>query len=140
MLQKDIIFVTETWRDSKSQKTYSLDGYQNAFANGKTEKGKGVAVLLKEVCEEDLYQFIKFSNRNVTIFCLYISKGCNFDNIIQSLKDYDFNNEKEKTFLIGDLNFDVIGTNVFSRFLLKLKFVQMVDRETHLDGHILDHV
>ena len=36
MKELDIIFVTETWMDSKSKKTYKLNGYNSAFANGKT--------------------------------------------------------------------------------------------------------
>ena len=83
MLQKEIIFVTETWKDVRHENTFNLNGYMAAFAHGKTGKGKGVAVYFKkeaniEVCERELYQFIKLKNETVTIFCLYISKGCNF--------------------------------------------------------------
>ena len=41
MKELDVIFVTETWMDSKSKRTYKLDGYNSAFANGKTARGKG---------------------------------------------------------------------------------------------------
>ena len=60
---------------------------------------------------------------------------------MESLKHYDFNNKKETTVLIGDLNFDApTGNNDLSKYLSRLKFTQMVNRATHLDGHILDHV
>ena len=146
MKQLDIIFVTETWKDPKSDKTYHLNGFDSAFANGKTEtKGKGVGVFFKkdafiEICEEELYQFIKLKTENVTIFCLYISKGCNFSQIVQSLQYYGFYNKEENTCLIGDLNFDAAKTNDLSKYLSRLQFSQMVGRATHLDGHILDHV
>ena len=146
MLQKDIVFVTETWRDPKSFKTYSLEGYHHsAFADGKTGKGKGVGVFYKchaniEVCEEDLFQFIKLKHQMATIFCLYVSKGCNFSQLVQTLKDYGFNNQGENTYLIGDLNFDYPGKNELSKYLTNSRFNQMVRRATHLDGHILDHV
>ena len=145
MKEHDIIFVTETWMDAKSDKTYNINGYHSAFANGKTGRGKGVGVFFKkdasiEVCEEELYQFIKLKNESVTIFCLYISKGCQFSQIVQSLKDFGFYNQEENTCLIGDLNFDVSKTNDLSRYLSRMEFKQLVCRATQLDGHILDHV
>ena len=76
-------------------KSYELCGYQSAFANGIIGRGKGVGVFFKkdalvEVCEKERYQFIKFKNRDVTIFCLYLSKGCDFDRLVQSLRHFDF--------------------------------------------------
>ena len=71
---------------------------------------------------------------------MYISKGCDFGKLVQSLCNYDFNNKDENTFLIGDLNFDAPGNNNLSNYLSRLEFKQMVGRATHLDGHILDHV
>ena len=124
---------------------YNLEGYESAFANGITGRGKGVGVFFKknaliEVCEKEKYQFIKFSNEKITIFCLYVSKGCDFNLLVQSLNQYDFDNNTENTFLIGDLNFDAHGCNDLSKYLSKLNFIQMVKRATHLGGHILDHV
>ena len=123
---------------------HKLDGYKSAFANGKTGKGKGVAVFFRdnariETCEEELYQFIKFENEDITIFCLYISKGCEFKQLIQSLESYEFSNNGN-TCLIGDLNFDANGNNEFTRYMSELQFTQIVKRATHLDGHILDQV
>ena len=108
-------------------------------------KGKGVGVFFRrdaeiQVCEEELYQFIRFKSSQVTIFCLYVSKGCNFGHLVQSLKNFDFNNKNETTCLIGDLNFDVLSKNDLSRYLSSLNFIQLVNRATHLDGNTLDHV
>jgi hypothetical protein len=140
MLQYDIIFVTEIW-----QKTFDIEGYMSAFAHGTTGRARGVGVFFKkdaniEVCQEELYQFIKFKTEDITIFCLYVSKGCDFGKLVQSLCNYDFNNKDENTCLIGDLNFDAPGNNNLSNYLSRLEFKQMVGRATHLDGHILDHV
>ena len=140
MMQYDTIFVTETWK-----KTFDIEGYNNVFAQGTTGRARGVGVFFKndaeiETCQEDLYEFIKFKTESITIFCLYISKGCDFQKLVQSLCDYDFNNKEENTFLIGDLNFDAPGNNNLSNYLSRLEFKQMVGRATHLDGHILDHV
>ena len=38
MLQQEVIFVTETWRDQKHLKSFELHGYYNAFADGKIAK------------------------------------------------------------------------------------------------------
>ena len=137
MLRNDVVFVTETWHDSKIHKIHKLDGYQSVFANG-TAKGKGAGVFFRsdatiEVCEEELYQFIKFSNPKITIFCLYVSKGCDFGQLIESLKKYNFNSDAN-TCLIGDMNFDAFEANDFTRFMSNLKFNQIVCRATHLDG------
>ena len=85
-----------------------MKGYTSAFANGTTgkERGKGVGVFFKkdakiEMCEEEFYQFIKFKKEEITIFCLYISKECEFGQLVDSLKSYEFNNKDETTILIG---------------------------------------
>ena len=120
MLQYNIIFVTEIW-----QKNFNIEGYMSAFAHGTTGRAKGVGVFFKkdaniEICQEELYQFIKFKTEDITIFCLYISKGCDFGKLVQSLCNYDFNNKDENTFLIGDLNFDAPGNNNLSNYLSQL--------------------
>ena len=140
MLQHETIFVTETWRDPNYQQTPDLNGYASAFAN--KGRGKGVGVFFKkdagiETCEETLFQFVKFKTENNTIFCIYLSKGCDFKQVVNSLKNYGFNN---KTCLIGDLNFDANKNNDLVRYLKSLNLTQMVKRATHLEGHILDHV
>ena len=71
---------------------------------------------------------------------MYVSKGCDFYQLVDNLKHYDFNNPKEITYLVGDLNFDAPGKNELSKYLSMLKFNQIVSRATHLGGHILDHV
>ena len=75
----------------------------------------------------------------MTIFCLYVSKGCDFGHLVESLKNYEFNKEKN-TFLIGDLNFDTSESNDLTKYMLRLQFCQLVSRATHLDGHILDQI
>ena len=141
MLQNKFIFVTETWIESyHDTDNKNLKDYQCAFAN--KGRGKGVGVYFEkdgqiEKCEENLYQFIKFQINKITIFCIYLSKGCDFKKVVNSLKNYGFNNN---TILIGDLNFDATKNNDLVRYLKSLNLVQMVKRATHLDGHILDHV
>ena len=142
MLKMDVIFLTETWKDAKHVKTYELDGFESAFANGKSPMGKGVGVFFRkdariEICQEELFQFIKFQHPKVTIFCLYITKGCNYMQLIQALERYDFNKDTN-TCSLGHLNFDASESNHLTRYLSKLQFTQSVGRATHLHGHILD--
>ena len=82
-------------------------------------------------------QFIKLQNENYTIFCIYISKGCKFKEVVENLRNYGFNN---KAFLIGDLNYDANEKNDLTKYLKSLNLVQIVKRTTHVEGHILDHV
>ena len=117
----------------------------SVFAHGTEGRARGVGVFFKkdaviEICEQEQYQFIKFKTDSLTIFCLYVSKGCNFVQLVNSLWDYDFNNPDEYTIMMGDLNFDAPGSNFLSHYLSRLEFKQIVGRATHLDGHILDHV
>ena len=140
MLQHETIFVTETWRETNHPQPPKLEGYISAFAN--KGRGKGVGIFFRkdadiEICEETLFQFIKYKNENNTIFCIYLSKGCDYKKVVDNLKNYGFNN---KTCLIGDLNFDVNKNNDLVKYLKSLNLTQMVRRATHLEGHILDHV
>ena len=142
MLKQEIIFVLETWMDPNSSQDFVLDGYKSEFV--KRGRGKGIGVFYKtkvniEVCNQELYQFIKMKNQEYTIFCLYASKGCPMANLVSSLKDYGFNNEDD-TYLVGDMNFDASMKNVLTRYLEELNFFQVVKRATHLDGHVLDQV
>ena len=94
-------------------------------------------LLLKYICEGTMCQFIKLQNENYTIFCIYISKGCKFKEVVENLRNYGFNN---KAFLIGDLNYDANEKNDLTKYLKSLNLVQIVKRTTHVEGHILDHV
>ena len=73
------------------------------------------------------------------IFCLYASKGCNYGQLGEDLKSYEFGQDKH-TYLVGDLNFDASKTNALTFHLKRLKYTQLVNHATHLDGHILDQV
>ena len=110
MMKNEVVFVTETWVNPEIPKHYNVEGYENAFANMKG-RGKGVGVYFSrdaqiEVCEKELYQFIKLRNEECTIFCLYASKGCDFQEIVKSLDLFGFNSMNEFTLLIGDFNYD----------------------------------
>ena len=87
LLQQEIIFVTETWKDDRIPKSYKLDGYKSAFANGINAKGKGVGVFFKrdgliEICEEDKFQFIKFKTGAVSIFVCTYQKAVTFTSLL----------------------------------------------------------
>ena len=51
-------------------------------------------------------------------------------------------NIDKTTLLCGDLNFCVNKhpTHPIKVFLEKLKFVQLIEKPTHIDGGVLDHV
>ena len=138
MLEHEMIFVTETWGDTYTY--FNLEGYNCAFAN--QGRGKGVGVFFKkdasiQKCEQDLFQFIKLRKETITVFCIYISKGCDFKKVVESLKHYGFNN---KACLLGDFNFDANNNNDLVDYMRSLNMSQIVKRATHLEGHILDQV
>lgn len=142
MLRQEIIFVLETWMDPESDQNFVLDGYDSEFV--KRGRGKGIGVFYRtkvaiEVCNEDQYQFIKVKNKECTVFCVYASKGCPMAKLVSDLKNYGLDN-KDKTYLVGDLNFDASTNNKLTKYLRELKFSQVIKRATHLDGHILDQV
>ena len=116
MLKQEIIFVLATWMDPESKQNFELNGYESEFV--KRGRGKGIGVFYKtkaviEVCNQDLYQFIKVESKKCTIFCLYASKGCPMDKLIGDLKQYGFDN-KDDTYLVGDMNFDASTRNALN--------------------------
>ena len=134
MLKEDFIFVLETWMEPQNDKTYHLDGYEAVFA--KRGRGKGIGIFYRkdaniEVCNKELYQFIKLKNGINTIFCVYASKGCNFEHLVDDLKLFDFN-DNENTFLVGDLNFDASKKNNLTYYLQRVNFIQLVNHASHL--------
>ena len=133
-----MIFVTETWGDTYTY--FNLEGYNCAFAN--QGRGKGMGVFFKkdasiQKCEQDLFQFIKLRKETITVFCIYISKGCDFKKVVESLKHYGFNN---KACLLGDFNFEANNNNDLVDNMRSLNMSQIEKRATHLEGHILDQV
>ena len=106
MMKFQTIFVVETWmlKDEK----INMENYYSEFAN--QGRGKGVGVFYKidsavEKYAEELFQFIKLKIKNMTIFCAYVSKGCNWNVFKEALIQHGFEQE-ENVFLVGDLNFD----------------------------------
>ena len=80
-----IIFVTETWIHTNHHHDLEMEGFFSAFAN--QGRGKGVGVYFKkdaivEKCEETLYQFIKFKDETKIIFCIYLSKGVDYKQVV----------------------------------------------------------
>ena len=73
----------------------------------------------------------------IQIFVIYISKEADLDQIVATIKKWMSPGPK---IVIGDFNFDVSKTNVLSKYLNALGLTQIVNRPTHIEGGIIDHV
>ena len=143
LLRSDMICLQETWVEQDEDETrYQIQGYHSHF-NSKG-RGKGLAVYLKNnfTCVKDIrtdsLQLSKMRSDKLDVIVVYRSQ----DETFLSLKNHlqTVINPSQKTLIVGDLNFCYAGKeNECSKFLVKLKFEQLVKTATHIEGAILDH-
>uniref|UniRef100_A0A336LGH0 CSON008966 protein n=1 Tax=Culicoides sonorensis TaxID=179676 RepID=A0A336LGH0_CULSO len=124
----EILAFVETWIDENSIQFFQLNGYVSFFAGRKNRIGGGVGICVKEdwgcprILEKsisDIFEWlvveIKINNELFHVIFVYrpptnlnLSSQSEFINILeQILTKYS----SDKTFLIGDLNIDVMFTS-----------------------------
>ena len=120
-----------------------LDGFANAsFVNA--GKGKGVAAftkqstvnvtkILKETFSAIVLEFV-----GIRIIFAYMSNKINMDEVKNSFGP--IMKMKKATIIMGDMNFHFPNENPMKSYFKDLGFHQVIDRVTHDEGHILDHI
>ncbi|HIL27520.1 MAG TPA: hypothetical protein EYG21_09105 [Nitrospinaceae bacterium] len=158
IFEHNLIFLGETWvTDSllcREQNAFQLNGYTSNYLN--IGRGKGLATFHEDnyenvfnVCDIN-YQLAKYrfeilhntlGNVGVDILAIYRSTG--------SKKDKELLNKiKESlrvdriTIIVGDINlrFQRETKPEFVNEILKLNFDQLVQKSTHREGGIIDHL
>ena len=142
--QSSYIMLTETWLNP----VQPLNWPGKVLHHASIGNGRGVAAFCPEGTEDSYisdivkpnYQYLSLLIKDYQIILMYISKGCDFYEIANSLNDTLI--PTKKCLVLGDLNFDPNAKkpNPLTKFLRKLNFVQIVDFPTHRDGGLIDHI
>ena len=144
LLKADLILISETWLDDKEDETVSLDGYNSSFQGGGRGGGtcafyKEEFVITEEIIEDREYYITKLSSKDIEIINIYKAPGGSIINVSHHLE----NLLSKKTLIVGgDLNVCYLKdrNNPLTNFLESVGFIQMVDRPSHLEGGLLDHL
>ena len=108
-------------------------------------RGKGCCVYYdNDQCLRNINKFISQKFQIISgiykncaqIFVLYISKGADFDLIVNTMKNMMIPGPK---IVIGDFNYESTKHNALTLFLNSKGLIQIVNRPTHIEGGIIDH-
>ena len=143
LMRSEVIGMAET--HLHEDETVKLEGFEgNYLVNA--GKGKGVAAFSRNVpidvikIKKETFSAIFLSFENFRIVFGYLSKGVNineFNTIIVPL----LQDKTKNTIFMGDMNYHYLEErNALRNMFDKIDYVQMIDKVTHDDGHILDHV
>ena len=149
--QKDIMNDPELMKSSilgigethlKGDEEIQLDGFEGNFVNA--GKGKGVAAFTKQSgfnitkILQPTFSAIVLEFDRIRIIFAYLSNKLNMDEVrngFQGIMDM-----KKATLIMGDMNFHFPDQHIMKSYLKDLGFHQVIDRVTHDEGHILDHI
>ena len=143
----NVICLQETWLYEDEQ-YMNLYQFQNRLSNFfPCGRGKGIATYftsefeVENIISNPLYQVTKITSPDMDILNVYRSNNAS-STFIEDLKDMLTENIDKTTLLCGDLNFcaNKHPKHPIKVFLEKLKFVQLIEKPTHIDGGVLDHV
>ena len=135
-----IVAVVETWLTPEEHVISPLGTFEGAsYGNG---KGCGVfnqnepQEVFKTICDD--HQILSYlSELGFSICIVYISSGCNFGTVTESIKSHISN---PNTIILGDFNFDKNEKNSLTKSLQSKNFVQIIRNPTHEKGRTIDHV
>ena len=140
--QSHVFACGETWMHPGQ--AFELDGYKSAFEN--CGDGKGLATysrLQDSTIQTYSSESEKFSaalviTQEFNVVFAYLSKG--FDrSAFEELLDH-WIQDSIPTVLLGDVNWHWNSNHSMKRYMNRRGFTQLIQKATHLEGHILDHV
>ena len=152
LLKSDIIGISETWFPKTGfllPELPAFDTYRQFYASA--GRGKGVALFIKDnlavvdtqkLCTQQ-FQVLKVTLELLTVIVVYRSPATNScDLLIDALLTLITNTSS--TIIMGDFNIDPKKNpkqyhNLNSAMISK-GFEQIIDRATHMKGHMLDHM
>ena len=146
LLKADILQLQETSLDENSDTSkFSIPEFmESSFTNH--GKGKGGAVYSKlmtksyEWNSDNTKQVMKTKYEKIEVINVYRSSTGQKKDLIEKLKQII--NPKKLTIITGDFNLCAREekTNKVSVFLEEMGFSQLVDKATHIQGRIIDHI
>ena len=142
------ICLVETWIKESSNVTFDWQGKE--FYHCSKGRGKGCAMFTSDTMtnKQPFLSFgtDKFQICSMRIFptfqvlVLYLSKGCDKDQVVAVMMDIIDNIEpKVYPLILGDFNFGSKEENNLTNYLMKKDFVQLVHFPTQVEGRTIDH-
>ena len=144
LIKSDIICLSETWLENDDDTEDLKIPHYEVHLNSKG-KGKGIAIYFKKEIfkhvsdiKEDHMQLTKLTSPDLDIIALYRSQRGNSNDLnahIDLLKT-----EGKPVLITGDFNFCYLenANNSTRKFLDGQKFSQLINKPTHIEGHVLD--
>ena len=144
----EVVLVQQTCIEKNEDTAkYSLPNFLTHFVN--VGNGKGLALYYTEkfsvstVFATEQYQIAKIESDEFDIISVYRSSDSNHS------KQYDFSkqvlsmvNEYKKTLILGDFNCSALvnADNAIVRSIENSGFIQAVQKPTHIQGGLIDHI
>ena len=142
LMKSSILGIGETHLNSDEEILF--DSFKSHFVNA--GKGKGVAAftrlnrfplnvtkILQETFSAIVLEFV-----GIRIIFAYMSNKTNMDEVKNRFGP--ILEMKKATIIMGDMNFHFPNENPMKSYFKDLGFHQVIDRVTHDEGHILDHI
>ena len=132
------MILSETWLDKKNDcSSITLSDYEVSLCGG--GRGQGMASFyrkqfkIKEYREGEQMNLMKVTHNLLDIIGLYSSPNGNPNQLIENL--VRLIDKTRPTLVIGDFNICLLKNkdNPVNNFLKSLKFIQLVQRATHIE-------
>ena len=145
LLKSDLIILTETWLEEyQNLDDYKLPDYNESFNIG--GRGKGIASYFanrfshKHDVKEDGFSISMFQNEEIDVVGVYRSQEGDMTDLIEKLDDII--DDHKTTIVGGDMNICILSSphNYLTKGMQDRGFEQLVDKPTHIEGGLIDHV
>ena len=144
--QSDILILTETWLEENQtlRDEYDISGYiSNLNILG---RGRGITTYFKtpykhkENANSEGYSITKIESEKMDVIGIYRSQEGNVTSLITKLKSLI--TAGNTTVVGGDFNICALAypNNYITKSLEERGFKQIVEKSTHIEGGIIDHV
>ena len=145
LLKSDLIILTETWLEEyQNLDDYKLPDYNESFNIG--GRGKGMASYFttsfshKHDVKEDGFSISMLQNDEIDVVGVYRSQAGDMTDLIEKLDDIIDDNKT--TIVGGDMNICILSSphNYLTKGMQDRGFRQLVNKATHIEGGLIDHV
>ena len=150
LMKSDVIALSETWYPEENFVPPELDGYQAVHVM--SGRGAGVSLFIRnnikimgkpKTIKCDSFQIIKAKIERATVILVYRSPSFSSHSIFTK-ELMNILPRSGPTFICGDFNIHPQEPNEHYNELVdslsSKGFLQRIDKATHKDGHILDHL
>ena len=142
VMKSKVIGIAET--HLYEDETVGLEGFEAHTVNA--GKGKGVAAFSKihamniVKIKKESYSAVFLSFKNVNIVFAYLSKGVNMNDINTYMVPL-LQKRSKPTIVMADMNYHYLEEkNSLKSLFAKEGYVQLIDKVTHDEGHVIDHL